>query len=542
MAYSFGAGKRRGLFRLAAALSAVSVIGAIGGANAGASAAHSPASSGEGVELRWALDQTPDTLFAPTYFNSPIGSGLMGLIQDNLLVYTGEGELVPSLAESWEATSPTTYRYTVRTDAMFSDGTPVTPEDVKFSIDLQSDPAVASKEAALFENVDSVTVDGNDVIVELKEPDSTWKFLPTHMGSFIYSQADVEANLDSYGTPEHFPLGSGPYMVDEFVPDSHVSMVRNPHYWGPPPPFDTIRFDIIPDDQTRLLAMQSGDIDGTFAVPSAAISQWEQAATLHDVEAFIFRGFTMDMDQAPFDDIHVRRALYLATDRTGISEGLFPGQAVPATTLNTPAIYAGVLPDEEIEAGYGELEDLSFDLDRARDELAQSSVPDGFSLVLNVPDGSQASIDISQSIKDTWGQIGVDVELNLMPGGPRFQLILDHGPDLGVQIIGNLPDVPDPLQLLGLYFKSDQAAVNGNNSSNFRDPDIDALIDEALQATDPAEAARLGLQIQAQVAEQVPIIPVIWSDFKFAVRSDWDFGPMNGFSQSHVFVNAIIPA
>ena len=137
----------------------------------------------------------------------------MGLIQDNLLRYTGEGELVPSLASSWEATSPTTYVYTLQEGIKFSDGSDVTPEDVKFSIDLQSDPAVASKESYLFEIVDSVTVDGNDVIVELKSPDSQWKFLPSHMGTYIYKQADVEANLDVVRHARALPIGSGPYMV-----------------------------------------------------------------------------------------------------------------------------------------------------------------------------------------------------------------------------------------------------------------------------------------------------------------------------------------
>jgi len=144
------------------------------------------APANDGPELRWALANSPDTLFAPTYFSTPIGAGLMGLVQDNLLRYTGEGELVPSLASSWEATSPTTYVYTLQEGIKFSDGSDVTPEDVKFSIDLQSDPEVASKESYLFEVVDSVTVDGNDIIVELKSPDTQWKFLPSHMGTYIY--------------------------------------------------------------------------------------------------------------------------------------------------------------------------------------------------------------------------------------------------------------------------------------------------------------------------------------------------------------------
>ena len=112
---------------------------------------------------------------------------------------------MPSAASAWTATSPTTYVYTLRDDLKFSDGSPVTPEDVKFSIDLQSDPAVASKESALFENVESVTVDGNDITVELKAPDSLWKYLPSHMGTYIYKQSDVEANLDSVRHPRALP-------------------------------------------------------------------------------------------------------------------------------------------------------------------------------------------------------------------------------------------------------------------------------------------------------------------------------------------------
>jgi peptide/nickel transport system substrate-binding protein len=495
----------------------------------------------DGEHLVWALEQTPDSLFAPTYFATPEGSGLMGLVYDNLLAITGEGDLVTSAATSWEATSPTTYVYTLREGMLFSDGTPVTPEDVKFSIDMQSDEAVASKGSFLFENIASVTVDGNDIVVELIAADSTWKFIPAHMMTYIVSKADVEANLAAYGTPEHFPLGSGPYMVSEWVPDSHITMVRNPNYSGDAPIFDTLRFPVIPDAQTRLLAMQAGEIDGTFRVPSAALSEWEAVAAINVVPSFIIRALTIDMEQEPFNDIHVRRALYYATDRAGIVTGLFTNQAVPAKELNAPAMFEGALSAEEVAAGYAEIEDFPFDLDKAREELALSSVPDGFSLVINVPDGSAAAIDITQSVKDTWGQIGVDVELNLMPGGPRFQLILDHGPDLGVQIIGNLPDVPDPLVLLQLYYASDQAAPGGNNSSNFRDDTVDAMLAEATASSDPVEAAQIGLEIQKLVSQQVPIIPVLWSNQQWAYKTGWTMDPANGFSNTHVFVDGLHP-
>ena len=493
------------------------------------------------VELHWALASAPDTLFAPTYFNSPIGSGLMGLVQDNLLRYTGDGNLVPNLATGWKSTDPTTYVYTVRTGAMFSDGTPVTPADVKFSIDLQSDPAVASKESALFENVKAVTVAGNDVTVTLKTPDSLWKFLPSHMGTYIYSEKDVKANLSSYGTPQHLPLGSGPYMVSEFVADSHVTMVPNPHYWGDPPKFSKIRFDIIPDDQTRLLALQNGQIDGTFDVPSASIAQWSKAATVNAAPSYVFRGLTLDMTQAPFNDIHVRRALYYATDRKGIAEGLFPGQAQAANTLNTPSVFGTILSAADVKAGYDKIATFDYDIDKAKAELALSTVPTGFETTINVPDGSSAAKLITQAIKESWSKIGVKVTLNLMPGGPRFQIILDHKPNLGVQIIGNTPDVPDPVQLPELYFDSAAAAANGNNSSNFRDPAVDKLLTEARQSSDPVAAAKSALAIEQAAAEQIPIIPILWSDQKFALRKDWASDPMNGFSIANDFVLALKP-
>ena len=496
----------------------------------------------EPLHLEWALNQSPDTLFAPTTFGTPGPSGIMGLIYDNLLVYTGDNELAESLATSWSAEGPTTYRYTVRDDAVFSDGSPLTVEDVVFTFEMQMDPDLASKELFLFENIDSVTADGQDVVIELKSPDSSFKFLPAHLGAYIVKKDHVEPNYDSYGTPETLPIGSGPYMVEEFVPDSHVSLVRNPHYWGDPPAFDTIRFPVIPDDQTRLLAMQSGEIDGTFFVPSGGLEQWEEAAQIVRATAFIFRGLTIDMEDDPFDDIHVRRALYHATDREGIVAGLFPGTAIPATTLDPSAMFEGLLPGDEVEAGYGSLDVPQFDLDLARAELAQSKVPDGFEMTINVPDGSEAAILITQAVKETWGQIGVDVELNLMPGGPRFQIILDHGPNLGVQIIGNLPDLPDPAILPFQYFHSSQAAQNANNSSNLRDDGIDALLDTARSSSDPVESAQAALQAQIDASEFVPIIPILWQDFTWALRDDWSMGPINGSSVSNNFVSAINPS
>lgn len=514
---------------LALSVAIALVVGACGGG--------SQTTGNKVTTLTWGLSSTPPNLFAPTDFSAP-DSAIMGLIQDNLLVYTGDGKLAPSLAESWTAPDSTTYVYKLRSGAKFSDGHPVTTADVLFSLQLQTDSKYGSRESTLFANVDSATASGNTITIKLKQPDTLWKWLPSHMGFYIYEKSDVLANLASYGTPQHPPIGSGAYMVKEFVPDSHITLVHNPYYWGTKPQFDTITFQIIPDDNTRLLAMQNGQINGTFNPPGAASSQWAAAGAVSDMPAYIWRGLTLDMQQAPFSDIHVRRALYYATDRASIAQVVSPGRAKASTTLDDPALY-GALPSNTVTSGYNQVASYPFDIAKAKAELTQSSVPNGFTTTLNVPQESTPAKLIAQAIQASWAQIGVNLKLNLMPGGPRFQIILDHGPNLGVQVIGNLPDVPDPTELLWLYFASDQAAKDGNNSSNLRDAQIDSLIKRALVETDPVKAATLDMQIQQLASEQVPIVPILWQDNVVVVKKGWKVGPINAFSWSHNFVEAI---
>jgi peptide/nickel transport system substrate-binding protein len=313
---------------------------------------------------------------------------IMSLVQDTILRFGPDGSLQPSIASAWEAPDPLTYIYTIRGDAKFSNGDPVTAADVAYSLNLHLDPKVGSQVAALLGSVASITADGDKVTVKLKEPSSLWKFMPASIAGYVWEKSSVEANLANYGTPQVLPIGSGPYKVTEYVPDSHVTLERNPAYTGTAPQFDKITFRIIPDDQTRLLAMRAGEIDGTLAVPTTALDQWKQAASIDTFSSFIWRGLTLDMTQAPFDDIHVRRALNYAVDKAAIADGLMAGLAVPASTVNDPGVFAGALTPDEVKAGYDGVLAFPYDLDKAKAEMAQSSVPKGFAATLNVPEDS----------------------------------------------------------------------------------------------------------------------------------------------------------
>lgn len=475
------------------------------------------------VDLNWGLRDSPRALFAPVNYSGDVM--IMSLVQDRILKFGPDGSLQPDIASSWEAPDPLTYIYTIRSDAKFSDGNPVTAEDVAYSLSLHLDPKVGSQEGSLLGSVASVTAEGSKVTVKLKEPSSLWKYLPASIVGYVWEKSSVESNLANYGTPQVLPVGSGPYKVSEFVADSHVTLEANAGYWGDKPQFDKITFKVIPDDQTRFLAMRSGEIDGTLNVPTTALDQWRAAASVTDFPSFIWRGLTLDVTDPPLDDIHVRKALNYAVDKDAIAKGLLAGLASPASTVNDPGVFAGALSADEVKAGYDKIVSFPFDLDKAKAELAQSSVPNGFKATLNVPEDSAVISKIAQALKDQWSKIGVDLTLNMMPGGPRFQIILDHKEHLGIQVIGNVPDAPDPAEMAFQYFSSKQAVVNGNNSSNLKDAKVDELLDKALQSTDPKAAAQLVLDAQALASEQVPLVSLIWQRSVVALKRGWTIDP-----------------
>jgi ABC-type transport system substrate-binding protein len=160
--------------------------------------------------------------------------------------------------------------------------------------------------------------------------------------------------------------------------------------------------------------------------------------------------------------------------------------------------------------------------------MAMSSVPKGFTTTLNVPEDDTTDSLYAELLKSEWAQIGVNLKIRLMPGGPRFQIILNHAPNLGIQIIGNSPDGADPVEMPWEYFSSQQAVVNGNNSSNLRNHTIDGLINAA-QASGPVNSAVDSLRAAILSSKQVPIIPISWLQRVVALQKGWTMSALEPF-------------
>ena len=510
------------------ALASVTALALTVGIGTSGAASRAQARGGAvGTTLTWAIQTNPASLFDAYYFSAE-GSTIFSLVQDHILApgtfgqpTTGQGAVV----SSWKAVSPTKYVYTVKSGLKFSDGSPVTAADVAFSMNVHRNPKTGSKMGDFFGNVVSIANRGNKVTVILAKPDSNWQFTPAASPGLVYSEKDYRAKGANFGTPSGMPIGSGPYMFSEFTPNSRVVLVRNPYYTGKKYPWNKIIFPVIPDEQARLLALQSGQIDGTFAVPNNSISNWLKAPNMK-VGTYVsggWRGFSIDVQDGPFQDVHVRRAIAYSLNKPDINEALTSSRGKVLDGLPPLIFLKGLLPAAEINAALKKVQTYPYSVDSAKAELAKSAYPKGFTTTLNVPTGCAACLLLSQVLSQGASKIGITINLNMMPGPQRFQVILDHKPHLGIQVLGQAPDSPHPMQYLDLLYNSAHAQPGYENSANYMNPTVDKLIAAGLATDDLKVAARNALKVMQIVSVDVPYIPVFMFPGAWAVRSGWQF-------------------
>ena len=510
---------RRGLIALGTGAVLAGTLGAL-----------QPAVAQEPIEeITWALANIPETLFVPHAWSTDIGV-IMSLVQEGPLLFGDDLSMVPGPAESWEYEDPTTLVYTLRDDVTFSDGTPLTADDVVATVEYHLDPANASQLAAFYEPVESIEATApNEVTITLTEPNVQFQYWAAHMAGFLFPQEQL-ADTQNLGSPEEFPVGTGPYEIVEFAPAERVVLEARDDYWGGTPPVQRINFVAIPDAQTRLLAMRNGDIDGTFAVPITNIEQWRALdnATIYTAPSLGTFILTVDHEAAPFDDVHVRRAIAHSIDREGLVNAILKGNGAPLDALNPPGMWSGVLTPEEVAEFYGSIPSYEFDMEKAAEELAQSAYPDGFAFTAPVSSALPDLINSLQSLAQNLSQLGIDMTVQEVDPNQWLATYFRHE-DLGMQTMNYYPDYSDPAAYPYLFFHSDNARPEGMNASNYTNPEVDALIDEANQTTDRAARAEALKEMFRIANEDVAVIPLFTPYNAMALRNEYVMPGYNAF-------------
>lgn len=477
-------------------------------------------------EITWALSSVPETLFVPHAWSSSIGV-IMSLVQEGPLLFGDNFAMVPGPAERWELSDPTTVVYHLRSGVTFSDGSPLTADDVVATVKYHLSPDSGSQVASFYSSVDSVeATDPATVTFKLKSPNAQFQYWAAVMAGFLFKK-DQLGNHD-LGTPDLLPLGTGPYKLVEFVPAERVVLEARDDYWGGKPVVKKITIVAIPDEQTRILAMQNGDIDGTFNVAISDIDQWKALSNVDVITAPSLGVYLLTLDQsaAPFDDVHVRKAISYAIDREGLVKALLKGNGEPATALNPPEMWAGIMSPDEVRKFYATLPTYQFDLEKAKAELKQSKHPNGFEVTVPSSNTDPYTTNILQSVSANLKQIGITAKVqetdSWLAGYFRHE-------NLGMQIMSYAPDFADATNYPYLFFGSANAAKDGMNGSNFKNPEVDKALAAANEKSDPKERGEALKQVFKIANEDAAVVPIFWPASALAISNKYKLTGYNAF-------------
>lgn len=450
---------------------------------------------------------------------------IASVTQEGLVSMNPDGTIVQGLAESWEQTDDVTYVFTLRDDALFQNGEPVTADDVVFSLEQAQDETASPNLAFYLGGVEGAeaTAD-NEVTVTLTAPDASFLVNMSTAGAlFVTQQVFWEEHDGNVGTSESLLLGTGPYQVTEFVPDSHVTFDRVDTWWGGTPAVKQVTVEFIPDENTRLLAAQSGDIDLAFNVPLTQVSQWQSIDTMRVESAndLSYVGLLFDTRVAPFDDPKVRQAIAHSIDKDAIVTSLLRDHGESATAMMTPESLAQAYQPEEAREQLATIPQYEFDLDQAAQVLSESSVPEGFTAEFTYPATGPQLGTAAQAIAENLSTIGIDLDVREVPIEEWLATIGDG--EHGIGYMWYFSTTGDPAEVPNYL-------LGEANPSGYENDAILDLLAQAGSEQDPAERVRLLIEAETLQATDAVNVPLWWGQSITAFASDLGIDQYSSFA------------
>lgn len=464
-----------------------------------------------GGKLIYGLTLAPSGIDPHVNASSELGIPLTS-VYDTLVYQTADGSFVPGLATDWEISdNGLVYTFHLRQDVTFHDGTPFNAEAVKFNLNRIADPEMKSQKAVLilgpYDHCD--VVDEYTVKVFFREPYAP--FLDSL--SQVYLGMASPTAVQKWGLDfQMHQVGTGPFMFKEYVPQDHLTLVRNPNYnWAPsafehqgPAFLDEVEFRFFVDPATRTLALESGEAHIIGEIPSQDAARLESNPDFKIVPVPIpgqpLQGF-LNTVKPPSDDLRVRQALLYATDRRAIVQAIFREYSPVAWGPLSAVTWSY---DEAVVGRY------DYDPAQARALLDEAGwqdtngdgirEKDGRPLVVTVYLMSWGYIpEVATLLQAQWREVGVDVrsEQVAYPAALEAARLGKHNLIL-FNLAGSDPD------LLRGFFRSDA----NFNWAKVNDPQLDTLLDEGARVREPDERREIYAEIQTRIMDQALIIPI----------------------------------
>jgi peptide/nickel transport system substrate-binding protein len=440
-----------------------------------------------GGTLKLAFEANPDDL-NPFTMNSLVSALVVEQVYDTLFVFDQNLEPQPNLCTSFEAPDEKTYVFHLAGNATFSDGTPVTADDVKFSLETYKDPNVgASPWAQPIASVD--VVDAHTARINLSQPYApligylAWHYNP------IVSKAFYEANG---GDLKQKTMGSGPFVLEEFIPDQVIKFKRHDGYWQDGLPyFDAMEWTILPDDQARVAALRGGEVDNGDFLDHQAVEPFENSPdwTVYEVPTLTHGTTYLNCSTGPLADARVRQALSYAVDRNEFLQTAALGYGQVTGYIPAPEKFWAIPVDE--------LPTYQTNIDKAKELLKEAGYENGFDVTLRVSPQYVLDTANAQVLQQQLKAINVNVKIEQLEWGNLLDAWTKSDFEMLNILLLGLPD-PDG------YTWGRYHSTSPSNYNKISDPDLDAMMDQARATVDKEQRKALYADIQRKLDTLVP--------------------------------------
>ena len=459
-----------------------------------------PAASAQ--ELVVGFTRDADTLDPANHRNRETETVIRNMY-DGLLTRSSDMNIHPELAESYTQVSPTVYEFKIRDGVTFHDGTPMTAEDIKFTLDRltveggMGDGQTSPRKSLLGPLSGVEVVDGNTVRLTLSEP---WPLLPAMLPfQEVVSKDFVESvGTEGIATQEN---GTGPFKLVEWRKGDSIIMERYDDYYGGAPGIEPVGpacveraiFKVIPESASRVAALLAGDVHIINELPPFSVEQVKNSSEADVMTVNGTRSFFIAMNNEGeiFDDVRVRQAVAHAIDKDLIIDKILGGNA---------ASIAGILSPD----AFGKNNDLpayGYDPEKAKALLAEAGYPDGIQVTMDV---EGAFKDTAEAIASLLTKAGIETQVSVGEGALLSQKWRTEGGekegDMYFTSWGN-----GSLDPQGIFVPTHVTDARGN-SAGYSNPEVDKLLEEAATEIDREKRAAMYQEAEAIVNKDVPYV------------------------------------
>lgn len=436
------------------------------------------------LRMAWSQDATGLDPHKQTAFPS---IRLLELIYEPLVRFDADLNVIPAIATSWEfAPDAKTLTFKLDPNAKFTNGAQVTPADVKASFERILNEETAAAARSNFLSIDTIdTPDAETVVFNLKTAD-----VPILVAMATINAAIVPASEIESGTIGTEAIGSGPFKLDSWEPNSREVLSANADWAGGDVKVDGITISVLPDETAILASLRAGQTD--FALLNdplvATMVPNEPNLQLNRVAGLAYNVLQLNPSRPPMDNLKVRQAMSCAINRQEIVGAALAGEGKVTGPLTMPAF----AQDPSTLFCYEQ------DLEKAKQLMAESGVSGFTAKVIGATGEPPVAASEAQVLQAQLAEIGINLEIEMMELNVYVDTWLAGNFDMAVAQNGGRPD---PFPMYNRYFTKDGNLLK---VSNFVDDTLDTLMREGQAETDPAKRVEIFHKFENHLVEQSP--------------------------------------